>query len=226
MTAVVAQCFVPWLLVPWNSAPTSGPVASCSHIPPVFSGDSSPMRGRSLTMSYSASGEAAMTRDTSMSLMSSPSPHVPSRPSTARAVVVAIHSSTASRCTVVVEEEQRDAVVGERRDRHRAWSTESSARARPARPAVRRRRARRRGGGGRPRRPRGRGRVRRVPRRGTRRMSPQRSTIRRVIIAGTRARATGPSSVGMVIAISPTRASTSIRSLRRRTRSALEPTLS
>src|SRR3954452_5015553 len=41
----------PWRLVPRNLAPTAGPVAPPTHLPPVFSGLHSPIRGRSLTSS-------------------------------------------------------------------------------------------------------------------------------------------------------------------------------
>ena len=46
---VVDQLFLPLRLVPLNFTPVSARVAPFSHLPPVFSGLHSPMRGRSLT---------------------------------------------------------------------------------------------------------------------------------------------------------------------------------
>src|SRR4051794_16999559 len=48
----VIQTAMPLRLVPRNFAPTAGPAAPPTHLPPVFSGLHSPIRGRSLTSSY------------------------------------------------------------------------------------------------------------------------------------------------------------------------------
>src|SRR3954468_13527592 len=54
----VIQTARPCRLVPRNFAPTAGPAAPPTHLPPVFSGLHSPIRGRSLTSSYSRNEEA------------------------------------------------------------------------------------------------------------------------------------------------------------------------
>ncbi len=65
-TASVDHFFLPLALVPLNFAPTAGPVAPFTHLPPVFSGENSPIRGRSLINAYTCSGDAGRTRVTSI----------------------------------------------------------------------------------------------------------------------------------------------------------------
>ena len=55
---------LPFWLRPLNTAPTAGPFAPLVHVPPWFSGDHSPIRGRSVTISNTLSGGAAMSRVT------------------------------------------------------------------------------------------------------------------------------------------------------------------
>ena len=54
---------MPRLLVPLNRAPTAGPVAPSSHLPPVHSGLSRPMLATSVTRSYRSSADARMVTD-------------------------------------------------------------------------------------------------------------------------------------------------------------------
>src|SRR4051794_29592669 len=62
--AFVLQCLFPLALVPLNEAPTAGPDAPLTQVPPVASGDHSPMRGRSATSDQTTSAGASMSRDT------------------------------------------------------------------------------------------------------------------------------------------------------------------
>src|ERR1022692_1263143 len=60
--AVVFHRRNPFLLVPEKMAPGAGPVAPLTHLPPTFSGENSPMRGRSETSSHTVLAGAAMSR--------------------------------------------------------------------------------------------------------------------------------------------------------------------
>ena len=59
---VVDQRRTPFLLVPLKTEPRAGPVAPLTHFPPAFSGDHSPIRGRSATSAQTFSAGAAMSR--------------------------------------------------------------------------------------------------------------------------------------------------------------------
>ncbi len=63
---VVDQRRSPFLLVPVKTAPRAGPVAPFAHLPPAFSGDHSPIRGRSETSIQTFSAGAAMSRVTAV----------------------------------------------------------------------------------------------------------------------------------------------------------------
>ena len=63
---VVDQRRTPFLLVPLNTEPRAGPVAPFVHLPPTFSGDHSPIRGRSETSDHTFSAGAAMSRETAV----------------------------------------------------------------------------------------------------------------------------------------------------------------
>ena len=60
--ALVDQRRTPFLLLPLKTAPSAGPVAPLIHLPPAFSGDHSPIRGRSETSAHTFSAGAAMSR--------------------------------------------------------------------------------------------------------------------------------------------------------------------
>src|ERR1700722_3567988 len=60
--AVVFHRRNPFLLDPEKMAPGAGPVAPLTHLPPTFSGENSPMRGRSETSSHTVLAGAAMSR--------------------------------------------------------------------------------------------------------------------------------------------------------------------
>ena len=60
----VPQAFLPFLFRPLKIAPTAGPVAPLAHLPPWFSGDHSPMRGKSVTSAHTLSGDAENSRVT------------------------------------------------------------------------------------------------------------------------------------------------------------------
>src|SRR3954447_26684839 len=57
----------PARLLPRNFVPAAGPVAPPSPLPPVFSGLHSPMRGKSVTSSYSRAASALTVSETSTS---------------------------------------------------------------------------------------------------------------------------------------------------------------
>ena len=61
--ALVDQRRMPFLLEPLKTAAERGPVAPPIHFPPAFSGDHSPIRGRSATSSHTFSAGAAMSRE-------------------------------------------------------------------------------------------------------------------------------------------------------------------
>ena len=61
--ALVDQRRMPFLLEPLKTAPSAGPVAPLIHFPPAFSGDHSPIRGRSATSAHTFSAGAAMSRE-------------------------------------------------------------------------------------------------------------------------------------------------------------------
>jgi hypothetical protein len=65
--ATVFHDLPPCRFEPRNAAPGAGPVAPLIQAPPSFSGDHSAMRGRSDTISHTASAEAATTRLTDTS---------------------------------------------------------------------------------------------------------------------------------------------------------------
>jgi len=60
--ALVDHRRTPFLFVPVKTAPRAGPVAPFSHDPPTFSGESSPIRGRSATNAHADSAGAAISR--------------------------------------------------------------------------------------------------------------------------------------------------------------------
>jgi hypothetical protein len=62
-TMSVVHDFFWWALVPRKCAPAAGPVAPLAQVPPVFSGDHSPIRGMSLTRLQIRSGGAAISLD-------------------------------------------------------------------------------------------------------------------------------------------------------------------
>ena len=62
IVTVVDQRRMPFLLVPRKTAPSAGPVAPLIHFPPAFSGDHSPIRGRSETSAQTFSVGAAISR--------------------------------------------------------------------------------------------------------------------------------------------------------------------
>ena len=56
---------------PLKRAPTAGPAAPLLQVPPRFSGDQSPIRGRSVTIAHTFSAGAAISQDTDTTLVMS-----------------------------------------------------------------------------------------------------------------------------------------------------------
>src|ERR1700685_1536935 len=62
IVTLVVQRRIPFLLAPWKTEPSAGPAAPFTHLPPAFSGDHSPIRGRAVTSAHTLSVGAVMSR--------------------------------------------------------------------------------------------------------------------------------------------------------------------